>query len=83
MFYVYVLQSLLNGRLYVGRTANLKRRFKEHIDAKVWTTSRMLPVKLIFYEAFAVAGDSIRRERYLKTSKGKATLKQMLRESMK
>jgi len=43
----------------------------------------MLPVKLIFYECFLAKEDSIRRENYLKTSKGKSTIKLMLRDTLK
>ena len=83
MHYVYILKSLRDYKLYVGRTDNLKRRILEHQNGKDWTTKRMLPIKLIFYECFLSKADAIRRERYLKTSKGKSTLKMMLRESLK
>ena len=83
MYYVYVLKSKRNARMYVGRTEDLRRRFQEHRLGKVWTTFRMLPISLLFYEAFSSKADSIRRERYLKTSKGKSTLRMMLSDTMK
>ncbi len=79
MHYVYILLGRDN-RIYVGRTDNLKLRYQEHQAGKVWTTQRMLPIKLIFYEAFINKADAIRREKYLKTSKGKSTLRMMLKE---
>jgi putative endonuclease len=30
MFYIYILQSLKDSKLYIGYTSNLKRRLKEH-----------------------------------------------------
>jgi len=60
--------------LYVGRTADLKRRIKEHLQGKNRTTNRHKSKKLIFYEAFLDKKDSIRRERYFKTSKGRKSL---------
>ncbi|OIO18285.1 hypothetical protein AUJ29_00155 [Candidatus Kuenenbacteria bacterium CG1_02_38_13] len=78
-YYVYVLFGRSN-KLYIGRTNDLERRYNEHKQGKVWTTSRMLPVKLIFYEFFLSKNDAVRRERYLKTNKGKSTLKLMLRD---
>lgn len=54
----------------------------EHDAGKVWTTYRMNDPKLVFYEAFKAKEDAIRRERYLKTSKGKSTLRMMLRASL-
>ncbi len=52
MFYVYVLQSLINGELYVGSTNNLKVRFLQHNQGKVFSTKRYIPWKLIYYEAY-------------------------------
>ena len=82
MFYVYVLKSCVSTRLYVGYTANLKVRMKQHQNKKVWTTARMGEVELIFYEAFKSKPDALRREKYLKTSKGKSSIKQILRLSL-
>jgi putative endonuclease len=82
MYYVYVLQSLKNARLYIGRTEDLKIRIGEHHAGKVWTTKRMLPMRLVFYESFLSKQDAVRRERYLKTTKGKSTLKMTLRDSL-
>ncbi len=82
MFYVYVLKSKLNGRLYTGWSSDLRRRLKEHLSGKVWTTKRMLPIELIFYEAYCSESDSKRRERYFKTSKGRKSLRQIIRDSL-
>lgn len=79
MYYVYVLLSLNQHRIYVGLTGDLRRRYREHLKGKVYTTKRMLPVKLIFYEAFLDKRDAIKRENYLKSTKGKKTLKLMLK----
>jgi len=82
MHYLYVLKDS-NNKLYTGITNNLKRRLKEHIKNKVWTTKRMNKINLIFYEAFKSKYDAIKREKYLKTSKGKRVLKLMLKYSLK
>jgi putative endonuclease len=71
-----------NDKLYAGFTSDLKRRFKEHQSGGNKTTKKFLPVKLIFYEAFYAKNDAIRRETYFKTTKGKTTLRIMLRESL-
>ena len=82
MYCVYVLKSLKNDQLYVGRTSDLKKRISEHQAGKVRTTNRLNPMKLIFFEGFTSKADSIRRERYFKTSKGKSSLKQIIRDSV-
>jgi len=81
MYYVYILQQI-DKRLYAGRTDDLKRRFREHQQGKVRATKGRRPLVLIFYEAFSDKRDSIRRERYFKTTKGKSSLRMMLRNSM-
>lgn len=80
MHFVYVLKDK-NNRLYIGRSSDLKRRLEEHRKGKVWTTKRMNDPRLIFYEAFVSKQDSIRREKYFKTTKGKLSLKQIIRDS--
>ena len=83
MYYVYILHSKKDGKLYMGRSDDLKRRLQEHQKGKVKATQNRLPVDLVFYEAFTDKSDSIRRERYFKSSKGRSSLKQMLRDSLK
>ncbi len=83
MYYVYVLLSQKDKKFYIGFTNDLKRRLKEHNSGKNISTKSRLPLKLIYYEAHLSKADAARRERYFKTTKGKSTLKQMLRESLK
>ena len=82
MYYVYVLQSILRAQLYVGSTDDLRRRYREHQQGKVESTKGMRPLKLIFYEAFAAKEDAKRREQYFKTTKGKRTLRLLLKRSL-
>ncbi len=83
MFYVYVLLSLKSNQFYIGYTNNLKRRFAEHVLGNVVATKHRRPLKLIYYEAHVVKQDAVRRERYFKTTKGKISLRQMLRNALK
>jgi len=76
MWYVYVLQSLKNKKLYTGLTSNLKRRLEEHnkkIGGKY--TKNNSPFKLIFYEAFLNKKDAVRDELFLKSGYGREVLK--------
>ncbi|MBI2097975.1 MAG: GIY-YIG nuclease family protein [Candidatus Vogelbacteria bacterium] len=79
MHYVYILK-MSNDQFYTGMTDDLRRRFNEHKNGGVVSTNHKRPVKLIFYETFLLKSDATRREKYLKTSKGKSTLKLMLRD---
>jgi len=80
-FYVYVLRSIkIPSFIYVGFTNNLKRRFTEHNNKEELSTKHYAPFTLIHYEAYRSEKDAKRREEYFKTTKGKVTLKQILRE---
>jgi putative endonuclease len=79
-FYVYVLRSLVKDFIYVGFSENLKTRVQQHNDKKEFSTKPYAPFELIHYEAYRNIKDAKRREGYFKTTKGKVTLKQMLKE---
>jgi len=68
-YYIYILQ-LANGSFYIGFTSNLKQRLKEHFSEKVCTTTRIKPVKLVFYAAFSSKMKALAFEKYLKSSSG-------------
>lgn len=80
-YYVYILRSLSkNDFIYVGFTNDLKRRFEEHNSGSEFSTKPYIPFELIHYEAYRDEKDVKRREEYFKTTKGKTTLRSMLRE---
>lgn len=82
MFYVYLLRSKLNGKIYTGYTGNLKERLRKHKNDQVYTTARMGNIELIYYEAYKDRRDAIQREKYFKTTKGKRTVRIMLKYSL-
>ncbi len=79
MYYVYILKSCKNGKLYKGFTKNLKRRFKEHNSGNSVFTKNNGPWKLIYYEAFISEEDARREEKFLKSGKGKERIKYLLK----
>jgi putative endonuclease len=79
-YFVYVLRSVNFDYIYVGFTHDLKRRFEEHNNKENFSTKPYTPFDLIFYEAYRNIKDAKRREEYFKTTKGKTTLKVMLKE---
>lgn len=80
MCYVYVLRSTVDEKFYIGFTADLTSRIYRHNSGYVSSTKARRPLELIFYEAYINKYDAIRREKYLKSSKGKTTLATMLRD---
>jgi putative endonuclease len=81
MFYVYYLRSKkAKDQFYVGYTADLQERVALHNKGEVKSTKPYSPWEVIFYEAFSHRLDAKRREEYLKTTKGRKTIKIMLRK---
>jgi putative endonuclease len=70
MFYVYLLRSKKDGKLYIGSTSDLKRRFNEHVRGQVESTRNRTPLELLCYEAYQEKLIAERREKYLKSSDG-------------
>ena len=66
MFYVYVLKSLKDDKLYVGSTDDLRRRLAEHNTGKAKSTASRRPFTLRYYEAYSKEADARRRESMLK-----------------
>lgn len=71
MFYTYILQSEKSGKMYIGYTKDLRKRFKEHNDGKSTYTKGRGPYKIIYYEACLNEDDARSRELYLKTGVGR------------
>jgi len=78
MYYVYVLKSKSNDKLYKGFTTDLKRRFKEHHSDKNTFACNNGPWKLVYYEAFTSEVKAKEEEKFLKTGKGRERLKYLL-----
>jgi len=78
MYYVYILKSLKNNKLYKGFTNDLKRRVYEHNIGNSVYTKNNGPWKLIYYEAFYSEKDARIEEAFLKSGKGKERIKYLL-----
>ncbi len=77
-YYVYILQSLKNGKLYVGHTNNLPRRLYDHNNG--WGskyTCQNGPWKLVYSESHPDRSSAIKRERFLKSTKGSQEKKKL------
>jgi len=81
--YLYILQSLKDGKFYTGITHDLKQRLKEHNSGDSTSTSYRRPFKLIYYEAYLLKKDAEAREMYLKTSMGKRVIRKQCANFLK
>ena len=79
MFFVYVIRSEKDGRLYVGLTADVERRLDEHNSGTTQSTKFYRPWVLVKSEQFETRIAAREREKYLKSGFGKTYLKSLLR----
>ncbi|MEK7195294.1 MAG: GIY-YIG nuclease family protein [Patescibacteria group bacterium] len=81
-YYVYILRSEKSGKLYKGRTADLRNRLLEHNRGENKSTKNGKPWRLIYYEAFASKTDALREERFLKSGKGRERISYLLKSQL-
>ena len=84
MYYVYILKSSKDNKLYIGSTNNLRKRLEEHRSGQVDSTRPRIPFNLMYYEAYASERDARYREHNLKLRKRAwVQLKKRIEESLK
>ena len=74
MFYVYVLKSSTHHSRYIGSTQDIKKRLLEHNNGKCRYTKGRSPWKLVYKEELETRGDAMKREKFLKSGKGREFL---------
>ncbi len=80
MAFIYILESLQDGKFYTGSTVDLKRRLEQHRSGKVKSTKSRLPVKLVYFEKLESELKARQREIFLKTPVGGVTKKVLVRD---
>jgi len=75
-YYVYLLRSNKTSWIYIGSSNDLDKRINEHNEGRVFATKKMLPLELIYYEAYRSKECAYNREKKLKAfGSGLAKLK--------
>jgi putative endonuclease len=75
---VYILQSFKTGTLYIGHTNNLTRRVAEHNNGYGGKYTRQNgPWILLYSESCPDRSSAIKRERYLKSTRGSYEKKEL------
>ncbi|MEX2054918.1 MAG: GIY-YIG nuclease family protein [Candidatus Andersenbacteria bacterium] len=66
VYYVYILRSTKDKKLYIGYTRDLKKRLWEHNHKRNFSTKGRTPFELLYYEAYKAQSDALKREHNLK-----------------
>jgi putative endonuclease len=78
MYFAYVLRSHKTERFYTGSTSDLAARLSQHQGGLSQSTKHGCPWELVYQEQFSTRAEAVRRERYLKTGKGRDELARIL-----
>jgi putative endonuclease len=78
MYFVYILQSEKDNRYYVGTTANIERRLKEHNTGSVKSTTAYRPWTLKRLEEFPDISAAYKRERFIKAKRSRKIIKKII-----
>jgi putative endonuclease len=77
-FYVYVLQSEVTGRYYIGSAANLDQRILRHNAGRMQSTRHSTPWQLVYSEPFHTLAEARRRELQIKSWKNPIYMRRAL-----
>ncbi|MDZ7766449.1 MAG: GIY-YIG nuclease family protein [Melioribacteraceae bacterium] len=67
----YVLYSSKYNEIYIGHSRDVEKRLVEHNEGKSSSTKRYIPWQLIHREEFATRSQAMKREKELKSQKGR------------
>ena len=75
MYYVYVLKSAVDKKLYISSTDDISRSLNEHNSGQVEETKNKTPLILETYITVKDRTKAAELEAYFKTPSGRAILK--------
>jgi putative endonuclease len=70
----------MTGRFYTGATTNLEARIAQHNSDQSFSTKNRGPWDLVHHEEFATLAEALRRERFLKSGRGRDELRRIIGE---
>ena len=73
-FFVYILQSEVDGSFYIGQTQDLTKRLEKHNKGLNRSTKKKRPWKMIFSKPFSTRSEAFKTEQYLKSLKKRVSI---------
>ena len=77
---VYILQSLRDGRFYIGSSVDLNKRLKHHFGGFTPSTKRMGKMKLVFTQEYATLKEARIIERKMKRLKRRDYIEKIVKD---
>ena len=79
MRYVYILESLVNGKYYIGSTNNLEKWLIKHNTRQVFSTKSNAPFKIVFNKKYENSVEARQSELKLKRLKRKDYIQKIIK----
>ncbi|MGZ5220754.1 MAG: GIY-YIG nuclease family protein [Chitinophagaceae bacterium] len=80
MYYVYILESLVDGDFYKGSSSDYVKRLEQHNNGEGQFTRSKMPWTLIFVQVFETKSEALIQEKKLKRY-NKEYLKQLIKHN--
>ncbi len=77
-YYVYILQSDVDGSYYVGYSHDVALRLIHHNDGWTISTKGKRPWKIVYTEEYATKSEAIKREKEIKGKKSRIYIERLL-----
>ena len=77
-YYVYVLQSLKDGKYYIGSSSDVDARLNFHNSGLQRSTKNRIPFKAVYKEICADKLAALSREKQIKSYKGGEAFKRLI-----
>ena len=78
MFYVYILKSLKDGNLYIGKTNDVERRIKEHNSGHAASLKSRRPLVLLKKIAWENESEALKLDKEFKKGYMRESIKREL-----
>jgi len=80
-YYLYIIQSAMDGSFYIGSTQNLDERLARHNQGRSKFTKPRRPWKLVYHEEHPDRSSAVKKELEIKNRKSKKFIEKLLRTS--
>ncbi|MBW2043059.1 MAG: GIY-YIG nuclease family protein [Deltaproteobacteria bacterium] len=80
-YWVYILQSEVDGSFYIGSTRDVCERIQRHNDGRSRYTKTKRPWKLVYKEIFPDRSSAVKREAEIKRKKKRTAVESLARPS--
>ncbi|MCX6757823.1 MAG: GIY-YIG nuclease family protein [Candidatus Nomurabacteria bacterium] len=79
MFYIYILNSIKNGRYYVGSCEDINIRLTRHNKGLVKSTKFYIPWKIVYTEEYKTLSEARKREYQIKSWKKRSEIEKLIK----